>query len=57
MQRRKDRRRYWYDVPLDPIRSAKPLMRLEDKQDQLNLAALHAVCAKAGCGYVISGRI
>jgi hypothetical protein len=32
-------------------------MRLEDKQEQLSLAALHAVCAKAGFGYGISGRI
>jgi len=32
-------------------------MRLEDKQEQLSLAALHATCAKAGFGYGISGRI
>lgn len=32
-------------------------MRLEDKQEQLSLAALHAVCAKAGFAYASSGRI
>jgi hypothetical protein len=32
-------------------------MRLEDKQEQLSLAALHAVCAKAGLGYKCSARI
>jgi hypothetical protein len=32
-------------------------MRLEDKQEQLSLAALHAVCAKAGFAYGTSGRI
>lgn len=32
-------------------------MRLEDKQEQLSLAALHATCAKAGFGFKITGRI
>lgn len=32
-------------------------MRLEDKQEQLSLAVLHATCAKAGFGFKISGRI
>ncbi len=32
-------------------------MRLEDKQEQLSLAALHATCAKAGFAFGISGRI
>lgn len=32
-------------------------MRLEDKQEQLSLAVLHATCAKAGFAFNISGRI
>jgi hypothetical protein len=32
-------------------------MRLEDKQEQLSLAVLHATCAKAGFGFKITGRI
>jgi hypothetical protein len=32
-------------------------MRLEDKQEQLSLAALHATCALAGFGFAITGRI
>jgi hypothetical protein len=32
-------------------------MRLEDKQEQLSLAVLHATCAKAGFGFKVSGRI
>ncbi len=32
-------------------------MRLEDKQEQLGLAVLHATCAKAGFGFKICGRI
>ena len=32
-------------------------MRLEEKQEQLSLAALHATCAKAGFGFKVSGRI
>lgn len=32
-------------------------MRLEDKQEQLSLAVLHATCAKAGFGFHVSGRI
>ncbi len=32
-------------------------MTLEDKQEQLSLAILHATCAKAGFGFHISGRI
>ena len=32
-------------------------MRLEDKQEQLSLAVLHATCAKAGFAFQISDRI
>jgi hypothetical protein len=32
-------------------------MRLEDKQEQLSLAVLHATCARAGFGFKITGRI
>jgi hypothetical protein len=32
-------------------------MRLEDQQEQLSLAVLHATCAKAGFAFKISGRI
>ena len=32
-------------------------MRLEDKQEQLSLAVLHATCAKAGFGFKVSERI
>ncbi len=32
-------------------------MRLEDKQEQLSLAVLHATCAKAGFGFKITRRI
>jgi len=32
-------------------------MRLEDKQEQLSLAVLHATCAKAGFGFQITERI
>lgn len=32
-------------------------MRLEDKQEQLSLAVLHATCAKAGFAFQISERI
>lgn len=32
-------------------------MRLEDKQEQLSLAVLHATCAKAGFGFKVSPRI
>jgi hypothetical protein len=32
-------------------------MRLEDMQEQLSLAVLHATCAKAGFGFSISPRI
>ena len=32
-------------------------MRLEDKQEQLSLAVLHATCAKAGFGFKVTGRI
>lgn len=32
-------------------------MTLEDKQEQLSLAVLHATCAKAGFGFSITGRI
>ena len=32
-------------------------MQLEDKQEQLSLAVMHATCARAGFGFSISGRI
>ena len=32
-------------------------MRIEDKQEQLSLAVLHATCDKAGFGFKVSGRI
>ena len=32
-------------------------MRLEDKQEQISLAVMHATCAKAGFAFNITGRI